>query len=135
MLVQRFADPADRVENPFENLIATKVWPALLYDVIPKRFPDALVQRPIPQYRKPPRVGRNQDQRGVGVLMAVQPELLELAFCPSERVDVCVGYNADGDAAGRSIFGGRDGTRNCGALVGRHGLKFTTGGFSAPGCD
>ena len=71
MLVQGFADAADRMKNAFKDLAASKVWPALLDDVVPKRVPDALVQRPISEDRKPPRLGRNQDQRGVAVLVPV----------------------------------------------------------------
>ena len=49
-------------------------------DIVPKRIADALVQCAIADDREPPRLRRDQNQRGVAALVPVQPSVPELAL-------------------------------------------------------
>lgn len=135
MRVQRFADSADRHHRTVGNVATREVRSNLLHDVIPKGVADALVQRAVADHGKLPRLGRNQYERGVFRIVPVQAGPRELVFRPFERVDGFVGDDAHGDLSGSAVLGRRDRVGDPRAFGARHGLKLTTGAFSAPGCD
>ena len=117
MLVQRFAEPPDRVLNSLENRTARKIRLALRNDVVPKCVADSFVQRPIADDGKAPRLRRDQNQRGVARARAgASPSCPNSRFCPRERVDARVGNDANRDAAGRALFGVGNGASDGGAL-------------------
>src|SRR6185437_11199591 len=79
------------------------------------------------------RVGGDQHQSSVGSIVTVQAGASELVGRAFERIDRLVGNHPDGDPSGRAVFGARDSLRDPRAVAAGHGLKFTVGGFSAPG--
>ena len=121
--------------NPFKNGPPRKIGLTLRNDVIPKVVANPFVQLTVPDDGEPPRLRRDQNQRGIAALVLVQAQPPELPYCTRERLDGCIRNNANRDATGRAAFGIGNGASYNGPLSTRHGLKFTTGGFSAPGCD
>ncbi len=135
MRVQRFADSADRHHGTVGNVATREVRSNLLHDVIPKGVADALVERSVADHGKLSCLRRDQHQGGVFRVVPVQAGPRELVFRPFERVNGFVGNDAHGDLSGGAVFGRRDRVGDPRAFGARHGLKLTTGAFSAPGCD
>ncbi len=69
MRVQRFSDTPDRAYDTFENVAAREMRPALGDDLVPKRVAHPFVQVPISEDGKLPRLGSNENQSRVAVLV------------------------------------------------------------------
>jgi len=134
MRAKRLAETLDRVTDSVDDFAPREVRPALLDEAVPELVADSFVERAIADDRKTPRLGSDENQCGVGVLMTMEADVRELTLRSLERIDARIRNNANGNYSGRPIFGGGDCARELAALLVRHGLKLTTGAFSAPGC-
>lgn len=122
------------MNNPIVHFAPRKIRLTRADNLAPKVVPDALVQCAIADHGKAASLWRYQDQRGVRAIVAMQAAASKLVLCPFQCIDGRLWNDAHDDATARPVLGLRDGPSDRGALRACHGLKLTTGAFSAPGC-
>lgn len=133
MRVQRFAHAPDRMNRSASEVAAFEERLRFRDDRLPERIADALVQRAVADHGEAACLRCDEDQGRVGRIVSMQTRAAELVDRTIERIDGFVWNDAHRDATGGAVLRACDRLSDSRAVAARHGLKFTAGGFSAPG--